>query len=90
MGKEHVSLVLGDNIFYGQSFQQMLIRSANRKTGATVFAYAVRDPERYGVVELDEAGNALNLVEKPKEPKSNLAVTGLYFYDNQIMKSHAI
>lgn len=85
VGDDSVSLILGDNIFYGQAFQEMLVRSANRKTGATVFAYAVKDPHRYGVVEFDNAGNAISLEEKPAKPRSNFAVTGLYFYDNQVL-----
>jgi glucose-1-phosphate thymidylyltransferase len=83
IGRDHVALVLGDNIFYGQGFQGMLQDVAARPTGATIFAYAVRDPQRYGVVELDSVGRPCALVEKPQEPKSNYAVTGLYFYDNQ-------
>ncbi len=85
VGSDHVALVLGDNIFYGQGFQQMLQRAAAQETGATVFGYAVRDPHRYGVVDLDAQGNALSLEEKPERPKSNYAVTGLYFYDNQVI-----
>ena len=85
VGKDHVALVLGDNIFYGQGFQQMLARAGGRPTGATVFAYAVRDPERYGVVEFDAEGRALSIEEKPPQPRSNFAVTGLYFYDNQVL-----
>jgi glucose-1-phosphate thymidylyltransferase len=85
VGKDNVAMILGDNIFYGQGFQQLLKRASSRESGATVFAYPVRDPERYGVVELGKDGKVLSLVEKPKEPKSNLAVTGLYFYDNQVV-----
>ncbi|GAB4127507.1 glucose-1-phosphate thymidylyltransferase RfbA [Thermopirellula anaerolimosa] len=86
VGGDHVALVLGDNIFYGQGFQGMLIRAASRADGATVFAYPVRDPRRYGVVELDAAGRPVRIVEKPKEPPSNYAVTGLYFYDRQVVE----
>jgi glucose-1-phosphate thymidylyltransferase len=86
VGKDHVAMVLGDNIFYGQGFQHLLQRAASRETGATIFAYPVKDPERYGVVELGPGNKVLSLVEKPKEPKSKLAVTGLYFYDNQVVE----
>lgn len=86
VGRDHVALVLGDNIFYGQGFQGMLMRAASRAEGATVFAYLVRDPQRYGVVELDAAGRPVRIVEKPKDPPSNFAVTGLYFYDNQVLE----
>ncbi|OJH40404.1 glucose-1-phosphate thymidylyltransferase RfbA [Cystobacter ferrugineus] len=85
VGKDPVSLILGDNIFYGHGLSELVKRAAARTSGATVFGYFVKDPERYGVVELDEGGRALNLVEKPAEPKSNYAVTGLYFYDNQVV-----
>ncbi len=86
VGKDSVALVLGDNIFYGQGFQGMLAEAAEHKTGATVFAYAVKDPQRYGVVELDPQGKPLGIAEKPREPRSNLAVTGLYFYDNEVLE----
>ena len=85
IGRDHVALVLGDNIFYGHGFQPMLDRAASRDAGATVFAYDVKDPERYGVVELDRQGRPLAIVEKPAEPRSNHAVTGLYFYDNRVI-----
>jgi glucose-1-phosphate thymidylyltransferase len=85
VGKDHVALVLGDNLFYGRGFQEMLTRAGSRREGATVFAYAVKSPERYGVVELDKEGRALSLEEKPAKPKSQFAVTGLYFYDNQVL-----
>ena len=85
VGQDRVALVLGDNLFYGQGFQRMLAKAASLPTGATVFAYAVKDPERYGVVELNADGKALSLEEKPARPKSSYAVTGLYFYDNQVL-----
>jgi len=85
IGDSRVALVLGDNIFYGQGFQDILARAASRTSGATVFAYVVKDPQRYGVVEFDEAGRPLAIVEKPSQPKSKYAVTGLYFYDNQVV-----
>src|SRR5438128_3290239 len=85
VGPDNVALVLGDNIFYGQGFQEMLMRAAGRRHGATVFAYPVKDPERYGVVELAADGSALSLEEKPRQPKSKFAVTGLYMYDNQVI-----
>ena len=81
---EPSALVLGDNIFYGHDLSGLLQNSAKRTTGATIFAYAVQDPERYGVVEFDEDGEALSIEEKPKEPKSRFAVTGLYLYDSQV------
>jgi glucose-1-phosphate thymidylyltransferase len=86
VGGDNVALVLGDNIFYGVGLQQMLLRAAARQEGATIFGYPVKDPERYGVAEIDHDGNLLSLEEKPKSPKSNLAVTGLYFYDNQVIE----
>jgi len=84
VGSGPSALVLGDNIFYGQGFQPMLLRSTTRNEGATVFAYPVKDPQRYGVVSFDEAGRPVKIVEKPKEPESHFAVTGLYFYDNRV------
>ncbi len=89
IGDDDVCLVLGDNIFYGQGFTGMLMRAVERTRDeriATLFAYAVRDPERYGVVNLDKDGKALKIVEKPKEPESNFAVTGLYFYPNDVIQ----
>jgi len=85
VGKDPAALILGDNIFYGHGLPQFLQSAAARKTGATVFAYQVRDPQRYGVVEFDASGKAKSLEEKPSEPKSNHAVTGLYFYDNSVL-----
>jgi len=85
IGDDSVCLVLGDNIFYGQSFSQQLERAAQRPEGATVFGYRVHDPERFGVVEFDDQGKALSIEEKPAQPKSNYAVTGLYFYDNDVV-----
>jgi glucose-1-phosphate thymidylyltransferase len=85
VGNDPVALVLGDNIFYGHGLPEQLRAAAEHTSGATVFAYRVRDPERYGVVQFDRDGNALDIEEKPKQPKSNYAVTGLYFYDNQVL-----
>ena len=86
IGKSNVCLVLGDNIFYGQGFTPMLREAIVRKKGATVFGYQVKDPERFGVVEFDDKKCAISLEEKPKQPKSNFAVTGLYFYDNDVIQ----
>ena len=86
IGGDPVSLVLGDNIFFGHGFPQMLAAARARETGATVFAYQVRDPERYGVVSFDERGRATNIIEKPKHAASNWAITGLYFYDNDVVR----
>ena len=86
IGDDNVCLVLGDNIFYGQSFGTQLKRAADQQQGATVFGYYVNDPERFGVVDFDETGKALSIEEKPTEPKSNYAVTGLYFYDNDVVE----
>jgi glucose-1-phosphate thymidylyltransferase len=85
IGHDRCSLVLGDNIFYGHDFHHLLANAANRTDGATVFAYHVHDPERYGVAEFDQAGKVLSLEEKPDKPRSNFAVTGLYFYDNSVV-----
>ena len=86
IGDDHVALVLGDNIFYGQSFSQVLRRAAAREEGATIFGYYVRDPREYGVVEFDQDGRALSIEEKPEHPKSNYAVPGRYFYDNDVVQ----
>ncbi|WP_144967209.1 glucose-1-phosphate thymidylyltransferase RfbA [Pseudomonas sp. DE0010] len=85
IGSDSSALVLGDNIFYGHDFQSLLLNAGQRNAGASVFAYHVHDPERYGVAEFTETGRVLSLEEKPKQPKSNYAVTGLYFYDNQVV-----
>ncbi|WP_430230099.1 glucose-1-phosphate thymidylyltransferase RfbA [Nitrosomonas communis] len=84
IGNNPSTLVLGDNIFYGHSFQELLKRAASQTSGASVFAYHVNDPERYGVVEFDDQQRALSIEEKPRQPKSSYAVTGLYFYDTQV------
>ena len=86
IGDDNVALILGDNIFYGQSFSKVLQRVAVREDGATIFGYYVRDPREYGVVEFDENGKALSIEEKPEHPKSNYAVPGLYFYDNDVVE----
>ncbi len=86
IGNESVALILGDNIFYGRHFGQTLQEAANLKEGAVVFGYHVSDPERFGVIEIDSNGKGLSIEEKPLNPKSNIAVTGLYFYDNNVVK----
>lgn len=86
IGNDKVALVLGDNIFYGQSFSRLLQNVAERESGATIFGYYVRDPREYGVVEFDENGKAISIEEKPENPKSNYAVPGLYFYDNDVVE----
>lgn len=86
IGTSHSALVLGDNIFYGHDFHQLLGNAMQRESGASVFAYHVNDPERYGVVAFDADGKAVSLEEKPQQPKSNYAVTGLYFYDNSVVE----
>ena len=86
IGNDRVALVLGDNIFYGQSFSRVLKAAAEREKGATIFGYYVKDPREYGVVEFDEEGKALSIEEKPEHPKSNYAVPGLYFYDNDVVE----
>jgi glucose-1-phosphate thymidylyltransferase len=85
VGTDNVALILGDNIFYGHGLMELLATAVARQRKATVFGYVVSDPERYGVVEIDAQGKPLSIVEKPKEPRSNLAVTGLYFYDNSVI-----
>jgi len=86
IGKDNVSLILGDNIFFGSDFSKSLIKASKKKIGSTLFTYAVKDPERYGVITLDKKNNPKFIVEKPTKPISNLAVTGLYFYDNSVIK----
>ncbi len=86
IGDDSVCLILGDNIFHGQHFTEMLLRAAAESSGATVFGYWVKDPERFGVVEYDDSGRAISIEEKPAAPKSHYAVTGLYFYDNDVIK----
>ncbi|MEQ9763729.1 glucose-1-phosphate thymidylyltransferase RfbA [Streptococcus jiangjianxini] len=86
IGDDNVALVLGDNIYHGNGLTKMLQRAAAKKSGATVFGYQVKDPERFGVVEFDDDMNAVSIEEKPEEPKSNFAVTGLYFYDNDVIE----
>jgi len=85
VGSGPVALILGDNIFYGQGFSELLQRAVGRESGATVFGYYVRDPERYGVVEFDREGQVISIEEKPERPRSHYAVTGLYFYDNRVL-----
>ena len=86
IGDSNVALILGDNLFYGQAFSNFLCRAVSEVSGATIFCYHVNDPERFGVVEFDDEGNVLSIEEKPTQPKSNYAVTGLYFYDNDVIK----
>ncbi|MDB4732943.1 glucose-1-phosphate thymidylyltransferase RfbA [Planctomicrobium sp.] len=86
IGGDSVCLVLGDNVFYGHDFQKLLHSASSKETGATVFAYRVRDPQRYGVISFDKTGRPVDIVEKPEHPKSRYAVTGLYFYDNEVIE----
>jgi glucose-1-phosphate thymidylyltransferase len=86
IGDDSCALILGDNVYYGHDLADIMLEAGNRTTGASVFAYPVMDPERYGVVDFNEDGKALSIEEKPKQPKSRYAVTGLYFYDNQVVK----
>lgn len=85
IGKDHVALILGDNIFYGDEFQSLLIEAVNEEKGATVFGYYVNDPERFGVINFAKDGTVISIEEKPPHPKTNFAVTGLYFYDNRVI-----
>jgi len=85
IGSDSVALVLGDNIFYGHGLPELLTKASSRNSGATIFGYVVKTPEQYGVIELDSNGRAVSIEEKPKHPKSNVAVTGLYFYDNDVV-----
>jgi len=86
IGRDRVAMILGDNIFYGQSFSRVLQRAAEREKGATIFGYYVKDPREYGVVQFDDNGKAISIEEKPQQPKSNYAVPGLYFYDNDVIE----
>ncbi|MCL1972611.1 MAG: glucose-1-phosphate thymidylyltransferase RfbA [Endomicrobia bacterium] len=86
IGEDNAALILGDNIFYGHGFSKALVNAVSKESGATVFAYYVKDPNRYGIVELDKNNNPVSIEEKPANPKSNWAVTGLYFYDNEVVK----
>ncbi len=86
IGKDHVAMILGDNIYYGQYFSDLLHNAATSEKGATIFGYKVKDPERFGVVEFDNNQNVISIEEKPDKPKSNFAVTGLYFYDNEVIE----
>lgn len=86
IGPDHVALILGDNVFYGHGLQSLLAECTAREVGATIFGYPVKDPQRYGVVEFDDAGQVVSLEEKPAHPKSNYAIPGLYFYDNQVVE----
>jgi glucose-1-phosphate thymidylyltransferase len=85
VGSDNVALILGDNIFYGHGLQELMAKATSRHQGGTIFGYVVSDPERYGVLEMDAGGKVLSIEEKPRQPKSNYAVTGLYFYDNQVV-----